>query len=415
MNKKPVIRAAAAAILAFPATVLATNGYQLIGVGAYQKSLGGAVTANPGSAMTAVSNPAGAARVGNRADFSMEAFRPKRDVNFTANGGASTTSNVDMYGVPALGWTAPVSDGSNVYFGGGMYGTSGMGVDYAQGAMSSTMTWDGYSNIAFWQMAPTLAWNQSDRLSLGVSLDIDYQAASFKQRVMNGSTVVSNFDLSRGASGFGYGISLGVLYDLNDRVTVGASYKSKQDFAPLKYNLAAGDINNPYAGGAYAAGTYSLDLDFPQQAAVGMKWRASDALTVSADAKWINWSDTMNKLSVTGPKEMPMDPGWKDQTVYAVGVAYAVSGRMNVRAGYNYAKAPFGAEQVSHNLILPALTETHYTLGMDYSINNRWQLALHYMYAPKVTKTAPSTDTLAPGASISLSETSFGADIGYRF
>ena len=425
MNKKQIILAASTAVFSFPATVLATNGYQLIGVGAYQKSLGGAVTANPGSAMTAVANPAGAARVGSRADFSMEAFMPKRDVDFTAMYGASNTSTVDMYGVPAIGWTAPTSDDSNVYFGGGMYGTSGMGVDYAQGSMapayppatSNPVSWDGYSNIAFWQMAPTVAWNQNEHLSFGVSLDIDYQSVAFKQRVMDSTgAVISNFDLSRAASGFGYGLSFGVLYDVNDKVTVGASYKSKQNFAAMKYNLAAGDITSPNSSlpGAQPAGTYSLDMDFPQQAAVGVKWRASDALTVSADAKWINWSDTMDKLTVKGPVDVAMDPGWSDQTVYAVGVAYAVNERINVRAGYNYAKAPFGADKVSRNLILPALTETHYTVGMDYDINNRWQLALHYMYAPKVTLTAPATDPMA-GTKISLSETSFGANIGYRF
>ncbi len=414
MQIKTPLRAALAASLILPSAAFATNGYQLIGVGAYQMSLGGAVTANPGSAMTAVANPAGAARVGSRADFSMEAFMPRRDVNFAAAGGSSETSAVDIYGVPAIGWTAPVSDGSNVYFGGGMYGTSGMGVDYAQVAMGHGMKWDGYSNISFWQMAPTVAWNQNKDLSFGVSLDIDYQSASFMQRVMNGSTPVSNFDLSRAASSFGLGFSLGVLYDVNDRLTVGASYKSKQQFDKMQYQLAAGDITS--SSHQWAAGTYTLALDFPQQAAVGVKWRSTDALTVSADLKWINWSDTMGKLAVNGPGgSFAMNPGWSDQTVYAVGVAYAVNPRVNLRAGYNYAKAPFGANQVSHNLILPALTETHYALGMDYSLNNHWQLALHYMYAPKVSLTAPMTDPQTPGAKISLSETSFGANIGYRF
>ncbi len=417
MQTKTTLRAALAASLILPTAAFATNGYQLIGVGAYQMSLGGAVTANPGSAMTAVANPAGAARVGSRADFSMEAFMPKRDVNFAAMSGGSETSAVDIYGVPAIGWTAPVSDGSNVYFGGGMYGTSGMGVDYAQITMRPGMKWDGYSNISFWQMAPTVAWNQNNNLSFGVSLDIDYQAAAFKQRVMNGSTLISNFDLSRPASSFGVGLSFGVLYDISDRLTVGASYKSKQQFNKMQYQLAAGDITT-YDGSSHswAAGTYTLALDFPQQAALGMKWRGTDALTVSADLKWINWSDTMGKLAVNGPGgSFAMDPGWSDQTVYAVGVAYAVNPRMNLRAGYNYAKAPFGSSGVSHNLILPAVVETHYTVGMDYSLNNHWQLAMHYMYAPQVTMTAPASDSNAPGAKISLTESSFGANIGYRF
>ncbi|HEY0721178.1 MAG TPA: outer membrane protein transport protein [Gammaproteobacteria bacterium] len=411
------------AALAIPASVLATNGYQLIGIGAYQKGMGGAITALPGSAMTAVSNPAGAARVGSRADFSMEAFMPSRDVDFSSMGGGSADSAVDIYGVPAIGWTAPTSDGSDLYFGGGMYGTSGMGVDYAStlvtpgnGSTIPPLYWDGYSNVSFWQMAPVLAWNVSERLSVGATLNIDYQSASFKQRVVDGSNnVINNFDLSRSASEFGYGIGLGLLYDISRAFTIGASYKSKQQFAPLEYQLASGDITAN--GTPLPGGTYQLDLDFPQQAAIGMALRATPALTLAADVKWIEWSATMNRLAVEGPDGIvvPMDPGWSDQTVYALGVDYKVSHRVSLRVGYNYAKAPFGAAQVSHNLLLPAIVETHYTVGGDVQLNNRWQLAFHYMYAPEVTMRAPQNDALMPGAKIALSERSAGMNIGYRF
>jgi long-chain fatty acid transport protein len=424
------LRLAAMAAAALPLTSFATNGYQLIGVGAYQKSLGGAVTANPGTAMTAVTNPAGLARIGNRTDFSMEAFMPERSADFTAMGGLEGESAVDMYGVPAIGWTAPIADGSNVYFGGGMFGTSGMGVDYASTLMmpaspmpNPDMYWEGYSNLSFWQMAPAMAWNVNSRYSVGVSLNIDYQAVAFKQRVSadtdgNGSaeTVMQNFDLSRGASGFGLGLGLGLLYDVTDRVTVGFNYKSKQQFAPMEFQLGFGDISNG-PGNEAPAGTYKLDLDFPQQAAIGVAVDATPRLTVSADVKWIEWSDTMDKLAVEGPGGMvvPMDPGWEDQTVFAMGLAYALNDKVNLRAGYNYAKSPFGEEQVSYNLILPAIVETHYSAGMDVDLNNHWELAFHFMMVPEKTMSAPLTDMMAPGSTISLSERSFGANIGYRF
>ena len=77
-----LVRVAMLATLALPTLVMATNGYQLIGVGSYQKSLGGAVTANPGSAMTSITNPAGMARIGNRTDFSIEAIMPDRSTDF---------------------------------------------------------------------------------------------------------------------------------------------------------------------------------------------------------------------------------------------------------------------------------------------------------------------------------------------
>lgn len=150
---------------------------------------------------------------------------------------------------------------------------------------------------------------------------------------------------------------------MNDQFTIGASYKSKQEFSALEYQLTAGDITN--MGAPLPAGTYKLDLDFQQQVAVGIAFRPTSQWTISADLKWINWSDTMDKLS--------------------------------------------------SNLILPAIVESHYTMGADFRLNNRWDLGFHYMYVPEKTMTAPATDAMAPGAAISLSETSFGANIGYRF
>ncbi len=430
MNSSLSLRLAIVAAALVPASALATNGYQLIGVGAYQKSLAGAVTANPGTAMTAVSNPAGLARVGRRTDFSMEAFMPQRSVDFSAMGGAGDDSAVAMYGVPAIGWTAPVADGSDVYFGGGMFGTSGMGVDYASTLMMPAMNmyWEGYSNLSFWQMAPGLAWNVNERYSVGMTLNIDYQSVAFKQRGLvdtdannEGDFVAQNFDLSRGASGFGLGLGIGVLFDVTDKLTLGFNYKSKQQFAPMEFQLGYGDLLNlpgsNCPGGVCPSGTYTLDLDFPQQAAIGIAVDATPALTLSADVKWIDWSDTMGKLAVEGPAGMSvaMDPGWEDQTIFALGVAFALNDKVDLRAGYNYAKSPFGEEAVSRNLILPAIVETHYTAGMDVALNNHWELGFHYMMVPKKTLVAPATDANMPGAEISLSERSFGANIGYRF
>lgn len=412
-----------ATALLTPVAAFATNGYQLIGVGSYQKSLAGAVTARPGSAMTAITNPAGMIRIDKRADFSMEAFMPERDTDFTALGGDNVTSDSELYGVPAIGWTAPVGDRDDLYFGGGMYGTSGLGVDYAETLMmpadasftGNDLLWDGYSNIAFWQMAPTLAWNANDRLSLGVAVNIDYQQVSFEQRIRDDVTgALFNFDLGRSANAFGWGLSVGLLYDLGDRVTLGASYKSKQRFSELEYNLRAGDIDTTLVGGmAFPGGTYVLDLDFPQQAAVGVAWSAGEQWIVSADLKWIEWSDTMGALQVDGPDgyDFVMDPGWDDQLVYAVGVEFQVNERFALRGGFNYAESPIDEQTAASNLILPGIVEEHYTFGMDYRFT-RWEVAFHYMYAPENSITAANG---FPGTQIRLAERSLGINLGYRW
>ena len=420
---KHSLAAAVAAAILLPASALATNGYQLIGVGSYQKSLGGAVTANPGSAMTAITNPAGMIRIGSRSDFSMEGFMPTRKTDFSAYGGDTVESDANLYGVPAIGWTAPVGDRDDLYFGGGMYGTSGLGVDYAETLMmpaaasftGNDLVWDGYSNIAFWQMAPTLAWNATDALSLGVAVNIDYQQVSFSQRIRDTATdALYNFDLARSANAFGFGISFGLMYDVSEAFTIGFSYKSKQQFTELEYNLREGDIDTTLVGGpVFPGGRYKLDLDFPQQAAFGIAYRPTDNWTLSADLKWIEWSDTMNKLSVRGPNgyDFAMDPGWDDQLVYAAGADWQLTERFNLRFGFNYAESPIDETVAANNLILPGVVEDHYTFGLDYRFAH-WELAFHYMHAPKVLVRA---STGFPGTAVSLSETSVGINLGYRW
>ena len=423
MKRKRCISIIVAGALFFPAYAFATNGYQLIGIGSYQKSLAGAVTALPGSNMTAVTNPAGMMRIGHRADFSMEAFMPERFNDFTAIGGGKAESSSEIYGIPAIGWNGPVGSRDDMVFGGGMYGTSGMGVDYSSTLMQPSVYWDGYSSIAFWQMAPSLAWQAAEKLSLGASINIDFQQVAFQQRMLadtngdgQGDMVVNNFDLSRGASAFGFGLSLGILYDVNEMVTIGAAYKSKQFFTDLEYQLAYGDIDmSAFGGGPLPAGTYKLDLDFPQQAAVGIAVRATENFTVAADVKWINWSDTMDTLAVSGPGgNTAMDPGWDDQVVFAIGLAYKVNDRFNLRAGFNYGESPIDTANAASNMLLPAVVETHYTVGADYLLDDHWDIGFHYMYVPENTVTAgPATS--APGVRISLSEQSFGMNLGYRF
>jgi long-chain fatty acid transport protein len=464
----------------------ATNGYQLIGIGAYQKGMGGAVTANPGSAMTAITNPAGMATIGKRADFSMEGFMPDRTADFTKNAvpssnpysthnGEKIESDADMYGIPAIGWTAPVADGSELYFGGGMYGTSGLGVDYGRGNFAPAtfnnrnpnthpqtndplpdyvnIDYSGYSSIAFWQMAPTLAWNVNDQLTVGGSLNIDYQSVGFQQRITGepgpdgqGGTwttegLESNFLLGRTANAFGFGITLGALYEINDMVTVGASYKSEQAFSDLEYNLRQDDIASfPDGSGGMVwsnDGTYKMDLDYPQQFAVGVKITPIDRLKVSADIKWINWKATMDDLEVTGDfdtydrngnrvssnQNAALNPGWDDQIVYAIGVDYMVTHDLNLRAGYNYAEAPIEKEDVFSNILLPAMTEQHLTLGGTYRFNNHWDLSFAYMKAFENDVTGKGDvpesyqDTFGEDSNtkINLSEDSYSLNLGYRF
>jgi len=413
----------------------ATNGYQLIGVGQIQKSMAGAVTAAPMDTMTAISNPAGMARVGERADFSMEAFMPKRRVSFPGNGG-TTEGGSELYGVPSVGWLAGAFDRDNVYFGGGMFATSGLGVDYDQVRMANAgdfggglpvanVDFSGYSAIQFWKMAPTIAWNQTDALSFGVSLDLDYQSITMFQRFTNiagGADV--NFDLGRPTNQLGYGATVGVLYDVTPAVTLGASYATKQVFAQGIYRLADGDISNYGVAGAAPAGQYRMGLDYPQQLNLGVAVRPAERVVVDFDVKWINWSSTHDTVNLKGPAgTIPLAFGWDDQVVYALGAQWGATDALTLRAGFNYAKAPIDQADVMNNLIFPAVVEKHAALGLDYRLGTHWGVGGAFMKAFKESVTGVGdvpagfqpllNGATSSGATISLEETSVGVLLYY--
>ncbi len=425
----------------------ATNGYQLIAVGSYQKGMAGATTAAPYDAMSALTNPAGMALIGSRADFNMEMFNPNRSVDLSSFGGAEADSASRLYGVPAIGWTAPAFNRTDVFFGGGMYGTSGLGVDYDVFNAGAFGEADIFTAIQFWKMAPTVAGRVTDRLTLGVALNGDYQSVEIKEVFRNipalGGAPVS-LDLSRAVGTFGIGTTLGAMYTLTDRIDLGLSYSSQQFFQDTEYRLPANAVQNfPQATGTAtnaSNGRFDLDLDYPQQWALGLAARPVDRWLLSFDIKWINWAATHDSVNLKGTfgldtngdgspdqsvSSIGLPFGWDNQWVFAVGTQYQVTDAFAVRAGFNHAKAPIDEADVFNNLAFPAVVEDHLTFGATYRFGDHWEMSGAYKHAfeneltgkndiPTVFQPAVGGATDS-NAKIAMDQHSFGLQISYRF
>ncbi len=82
---------------------------------------------------------------------------------------------------------------------------------------------------------------------------------------------------------------------------------------------------------------------------------------------------------------------WKDQYVLAIGLAWDLSDRVVLRAGYNDGKNPIPSSTV--NPLLPASHEQTLTCGAGYALRGGWKIdaALEYMLDKKVTYDNPSS------------------------
>ncbi|MBE7567555.1 OmpP1/FadL family transporter [Acidithiobacillus sp. HP-11] len=433
--KKTILHAAVigAISMGLSATAFATDGYQLIGIGQYAMGMGGAVVAAPDDPLSAaISNPAGLANMTPQAAFSAEIFNPTRKTNF---GFGEIGSHSNIYGVPAIGWVAPAF-GDGIVFGGGVYGTSGLGVNYIQ-PNTPLGTVQAYSSITFMQMAPSMAMKVNHHLSVGASLNIAAEQGSFQQTIGHTSpggmgpnnipyppsTSYTGLNLASPSWAYGVGLTLGALYKVNSMVTLGFTYKSPIIFTPMTWQETgevAGSLSHPVTGGA---GQYSGHLNYPQQVALGLAIRPIPQWLISVEGQWINWHATMNNFNIYGPSwsngasSVALPLHWSNQWVANIGTQYNVNKWLQVRAGYSYGSNPVSNANTASNLIFPAVVQNAVTFGSTQKLGMGWKLTEAYMhsFANTISGTSPYSPYAAENASATLAENSFGLQVGYDF
>ncbi len=372
----------------------ATNGDNLIAVGAKARGMGGTGIAVSHGAESALSNGALITSVENtEITFGGTLFMP--DISTEIAGmGPEYTSDADTNMIPEVSIAHKIND--NWYIGVGMWGTGGMGVDYSNVPGNFQMV----TNLQLMQFGVPIAY-KTDGLSLAVTpilqygnLDIDYDSTVMPGGGPNGAGL---------AQDFGFGYNLGLAYDFAANgikgLTFGAMYKStiEMEYDPQLSSAMAG----------FGVTPFSDTLEQPEEYGVGIAY-AMGQHTFAFDYKKIKWSEA----------EGYGDYGWDDSDVYAVGYQYTEN-EWAVRLGYNHASsAVVETENSLFNMLnllgFPATAEDHYTVGGSYQFTNAFSLDLAYVHSPSNTETF----SIAPmGSTISTDheENSVSFQLAYKF
>ena len=401
---KTIKLALVAAMALGTTSAFATNGSALIGTGAKARGMAGIGIGMSHGAESALVNPALISSVdGTEVQFGGTIFMPdvknenSLNMDFTGMGGpnlgdesSSATSKADMSVIPAVSLASKVND--NFYWGVGMWGTAGMGVDYRDAENTGQLNM--VTNLQLMQFGVPLVYSISG-FSVGVTpvlqygaLDINYNMSSALQdaMAMAAGGAPSGPDAKTIGAGVGqdlkFGVNLGLAYEIAG-VTMGASYKSKID---MEYD---GVLST--AAGAMTNGAYTNDkLSTPAEIGVGVSY-AFSGNTIALDYKQIKWS------AAEGYKDF----AWDDQNVITVGYEYAAD-VWAVRVGYNHASSPIseqtnaapdangltgGAINTFNLLGFPATVESHASIGGTYAFSKQTSVDLALALAPEVSNT----------------------------
>jgi long-chain fatty acid transport protein len=386
----------------------ATDGHQLIGIGAVQKSTAGAGVASPKDSTWALLNPAGIALLDRRADLSVELFAPDRSIEpagpgLSALGGASLANNSagrssddSVFIIPSLGMVSPIGKGA---CGIGLYGVSGMGVDYANPrttipAMSGE-SYDRRTEYAVAKLALAYAVPVAAGVYAGGALNGDY--ARFRSDMLT-ATYQQTKGAFRWDESLGGGFQVGLLKKW-EKIALGGTYISRQWVQTM-------DLYDDLL---------SESLDLPQMVQVGVAWDVLPAVELLADYKYINWSG----VPQLGNAPAEGGFGWEDQNVVKLGVRWQAGDALVLSAGYSHGNSPIEEDVVFANALFPAIVEDHVTAGVGLSLSDSMQLQVTYMHAFENTLRDNGQGDMysqaGAGTEISLEEDSFALELAGSF
>ena len=372
------------------AGVQAGNGLNDVGYGSESAGMAGADIAVARDTTALNSNPAGLTQIGGRVlDLFVEPYyldsRHKDEF-----GNDDTPTNAAGSGIG--GGYAQRLAGTPLVVGVGMFFQGGSGFVYPD-LQTAFGTRDELSSIfGSLKIAPGIAWQASEQLSLGAAIGLLYSTA--RQKVLY-ETSTANFSGSRidGLAGFSANIKLGLQYRPDPDWVLALVYTSK---APLRLENGEMHVNNTGSGGGHVR--YSdvsiSGLAFAPEVAVGARWRASESLQLTAELSWLDWSSSMQSSTLrVGAADDPEAPAlapivsplnWDDQALLSIGGLWRFRPASEFIFGASYARQPIPSSSLGPTFAL--LGEASISAGLIHQLTPTWHFLGSATWQPPVTK-----------------------------
>jgi len=301
-------------------------------------------------------------------------------------------------------------------FGLGVYVPAGLGVEWEGSDLSNltapfTGPYEWMTQIGVITISPAVAYQISEQFSLGLSVNINYGMFDMKRPGepidVTGDNVPDVLpQYSEESTGLGYGVTLGLMWDINKQFSLGASFRSASAVS-MSGTAEMAELN--------MESDFDRDITWPMWIAGGLAYRPMECLTLTLDAQYSQWSE-LGELT-TDYETFPDEAGtfhldWIDATQIRLGAEYMVSKVSAIRLGYYYDPAPAPDETL--NILFPSSTNHVLTAGYGYSNEKIFvDFGMEYLFGQE-RDIAMVPENAMPGIH-QMDIFAFGIAFGYKF
>jgi long-chain fatty acid transport protein len=271
----------------------------------------------------------------------------------------------------------------SISWGFGVYAPFGSVVEWSENWVGSHLVQEIDLKSIFVQ--PTIAYKFNERLSLGAgpivaisSVEVDRNLSTSLQDANGNRSSVKLKDTGI----IDYGLSLGAFYQVNDKLDIGATYRTEI----IAKGEGSADFENIPAPlqGVFVNGGFTAEIPLPAELTLGVAYKLSDRLLLAADYNYAFW-DAYEELvfefdSVTDPsRATSVNPrNYKNVGTYRVGVEYQQNDKFQWRTGFYLDESPIRDGYFAPET--PRTDSVGLTGGFTYAFSNKLALDASALY-----------------------------------
>lgn len=253
--------------------------------------------------------------------------------------------------------------------------------------------------LKVYDVQPTIAWRITPKLSVGVGMMLSWGTVDLNKGLVSGRTIdqlmgtqlqdiaAASVNL-KGTSQVALGANIGVMYDINRQWSVGANFRTKMGMK-VKAGIASVDYANEAIKerletvvGLINKANFSAEMPCPWVLNIGGAFKPTDRLTLAADVQLTGWK-AYKELNIEFPGQLSafnqnITKDYKNAMAYKVGAQYALTNRMDLRAGLMVDCTPVNKNY--YNPETPGMTKIEPTVGFSFRPIERLSVDIAFMY-----------------------------------
>ncbi|MCU6769870.1 outer membrane protein transport protein [Barnesiella propionica] len=250
---------------------------------------------------------------------------------------------------------------------------------------------------------PTVSYKILPNLSIGAGLMIGFGNVELSRALLPAGSiptlpgVIPVSATLTGNSAVRVGYNVGAMWDITDRLTVGASFRSKVSLK-VKEGTARLDYANEQVKQFVQQnpsfpkldeGTFSAEMPMPANLNIGASYRLGQRWLLAAEIQTVFWK-AYDELSlqfteeVLGGYNITARKDYKNTLIYRLGAECEVTNRLDLRAGIYYDQTPIRSDL--YNPETPGMDKLGMSVGLSFRPIKSLSVDFAFLYIQGIGK-----------------------------